>query len=76
MAQRTIHHCGHLLGAHFGGGLAAASATRMYVSATPTDSAVNFYSRPGCVLAGPPHQALFDREPEDIVRLQDIQSLY
>jgi len=76
MAQRTIRRYGHLLGAHFADGLAAASATRMYVSATPTDSAVNFYSRPGCVLAGPPHQALFDREPEDIVRLQDIQSLY
>ncbi len=43
-----------------------ASATRLYVSATPTGSAVSFYLRQGCALAVPPHPALFALEPEDI----------
>jgi len=43
-----------------------AAATRLYVSATPTGSAVNFYLRQGCVLADPPHPTLFELEPEDI----------
>ena len=44
----------------------AAGSTRMYVSATPTGSAVGFYTQQGCVLADPPHAELFDHEPEDI----------
>jgi len=44
----------------------AGSAERLYVSATSTGSAVNFYLRQGCVLANPPHRALFALEPEDI----------
>lgn len=38
----------------------------IYVSATPSGSAVGFYLSRGCVLAGPPHAALFDLEPDDI----------
>jgi ribosomal protein S18 acetylase RimI-like enzyme len=44
----------------------AAGADSMYVSATPTGSAVGFYLRQGCQLANPPHPALFADEPEDI----------
>ena len=44
----------------------AAGATAMYVSATPTGSAVGFYRGRGCVLADPPHPRLFADEPEDI----------
>lgn len=44
----------------------AADARRMYVSATPTGSAVGFYLSRGCVLADPPHGELFAHEPEDI----------
>ena len=43
-----------------------AGATSMYVSATPTGSAVGFYLRQGCRLADPVHPALFAHEPEDI----------
>ncbi len=41
-------------------------ATSMYVSATPTGSAVSFYLGQGCQLADPVHPALFANEPEDI----------
>ena len=44
----------------------AAGAESMYISATPTGSAVGFYLRQGCQLANPPHPALFAKEPEDI----------
>ncbi len=44
----------------------AAGAASMYVSATPTGSAVGFYLRQGCRLADPPHPELFAHEPEDI----------
>jgi GNAT superfamily N-acetyltransferase len=44
----------------------AAGAESMYVSATPTGSAVGFYLRQGCQLADPVHPALFADEPEDI----------
>lgn len=44
----------------------AASAERMYVSATPTGSAVGFYLRQGCTLAIPPHPTLVALEPDDI----------
>jgi ribosomal protein S18 acetylase RimI-like enzyme len=43
-----------------------AGATSMYVSATPTGSAVGFYLGRGCTLADPAHPALFADEPEDI----------
>jgi GNAT superfamily N-acetyltransferase len=41
-------------------------ARRMYVSATPTGSAVGFYLGRGCRLADPVHPELFAKEPEDI----------
>ena len=44
----------------------ASGATSMYVSATPTGSAVGFYLSRGCRLADPPHAELFSHEPEDI----------
>lgn len=45
---------------------AAADATSIYVSATPSGSAVGFYISRGCRLAAGPHPALFAKEPEDI----------
>jgi GNAT superfamily N-acetyltransferase len=45
---------------------AAADATSIYVSATPSGSAVGFYTSRGCRLAAAPHPALFAKEPEDI----------
>jgi len=44
----------------------AAGAERMYVSATPTGSAVGFYRRQGCQLANPAHPDLYAKEPDDI----------
>lgn len=43
-----------------------AGASALYVSATPTGSAVGFYRRQGCELARPPHPTLFAAEPDDI----------
>jgi GNAT superfamily N-acetyltransferase len=43
-----------------------AGAASIYVSATPTGSAVGFYLRQGCRLADPVHPALFAHEPEDV----------
>jgi GNAT superfamily N-acetyltransferase len=43
-----------------------AGARSLYVSATPTGSAVGFYLGRGCRLADPVHPALFADEPEDI----------
>lgn len=44
----------------------AAGSTRMYVSATPTGSAVGFYVSRGCTIASPPQAELFALEPEDV----------
>ena len=41
-------------------------ATSIYVSATPTESAIGFYLRQGCRLVDPVHPDLFAAEPEDI----------
>jgi ribosomal protein S18 acetylase RimI-like enzyme len=43
-----------------------AGAHALYVSATPTGSAVGFYLGRGCRLADPVHPELFAQEPEDI----------
>ncbi len=43
-----------------------AHAESMYVSATPTESAVGFYLSRGCRLADPVHPALYASEPDDI----------
>ena len=44
----------------------ASGATSLYVSATPTGSALGFYLGRGCRLANPVHPALFAAEPDDI----------
>jgi predicted N-acetyltransferase YhbS len=44
----------------------AAGARSIYVSATPTESAVGFYLRQGCRLAQPVDPDLFAAEPDDI----------
>ena len=45
----------------------AAGSELIYVSATPTGSAVGFYYfRQGCSLADPVHPVLFANEPDDI----------
>ncbi len=41
-------------------------ATRMYISATPSENTVNFYLRLGCAIAREPDPDLFALEPEDI----------
>lgn len=41
-------------------------ATRLYVSATPTGSAVGFYLSRGCRLADPVHPVLYAAEPDDV----------
>jgi ribosomal protein S18 acetylase RimI-like enzyme len=43
-----------------------AGAGSLYVSATPTGSAIGFYLSRGCRLADPAHPELFAHEPEDI----------
>src|SRR3954447_1866996 len=43
-----------------------AGARALYVSATPTGSAVGFYLARGCRLADPVHPTLYAQEPEDI----------
>jgi ribosomal protein S18 acetylase RimI-like enzyme len=43
-----------------------AGARALYVSATPTGSAIGFYLGRGCRLADPVHPELFAQEPEDI----------
>jgi GNAT superfamily N-acetyltransferase len=49
-----------------------AGATQLYVSATPTGSAVGFYLSRGCRLAEPVHAQLFALEPEDIHLILDL----
>lgn len=44
----------------------SAGATSMYVSATPTKSAVGFYLSRACVLADPVHPTLYASEPDDV----------
>jgi predicted N-acetyltransferase YhbS len=51
----------------------AAGAASIYVSATPTESAVGFYLRQGCRLAHPVHPDLYAAEPEDIHLTCSIQ---
>jgi ribosomal protein S18 acetylase RimI-like enzyme len=45
---------------------AEAGNESMYVSATPTGSAVGFYLGQGCQLADPVHPVLYAKEPDDI----------
>jgi predicted N-acetyltransferase YhbS len=41
-------------------------AHRLYISATPSEHTVNFYTRLGCVIATETDPELFKLEPEDI----------
>lgn len=50
-----------------------AGATSMYVSATPSESAVGFYLDRGCELVPRPHPLLYEDEPEDIHLIAHIQ---
>ena len=52
---------------------AANGAEPIYVSATPTESAVGFYLRQGCRLAQPVHPDLFAAEPEDIHLVRSLR---
>jgi GNAT superfamily N-acetyltransferase len=52
---------------------AANGAASMYVSATPTESAVGFYLRQGCRLADPVHPELFAAEPDDIHLVRSLK---
>ena len=47
-------------------------AKRMYVSATPSGSAVGFYLSQGFKLADTPNPALFELEPDDIHMLKEL----
>ena len=51
----------------------ASGAESIYVSATPTESAVGFYLRQGCRLADPVHPDLFAAEPEDIHLVRSLR---
>lgn len=44
----------------------ALGAKKLYISATPSEHTVNYYSRLGCVLAAEIDPELFGLEPEDI----------
>jgi predicted N-acetyltransferase YhbS len=41
-------------------------ARRLYISATPSEHTINFYSRLGCEIAREPDPELLELEPEDI----------
>lgn len=47
-------------------------AQQLYVSATPSGSAVGFYISRGCVLNATPHPDLLEREPEDIHMIKTL----
>lgn len=47
-------------------------ASELYVSATPSGSAVGFYLRNGFTPTDTPHPALFELEPEDIHMVRDV----
>ncbi len=44
----------------------ARGATRLYISATPSENTIHFYLRAGCKLCREPDPELLAREPQDI----------
>lgn len=46
--------------------------TKLYVSATPSESAVNFYQRQGFVPTQETNPELFNLEPEDIHMVKEL----
>jgi hypothetical protein len=51
----------------------ADGAESIYISATPTGSAVGFYLRQGCRLARPVHPDLFAAEPDDVHLVRSLR---
>ena len=49
-------------------------AQELYVSATPSESAVGFYTSRGCVWTPTPHPELFELEPEDIHMIKTLST--
>lgn len=47
-------------------------ASRLYISATPSDSAIGFYMSGGCKLAPKVDKELYAKEPEDIHLVLDL----
>lgn len=47
-------------------------ARQLYVSATPSESAVGFYTRQGFSLASTPHPERFAQEPDDIHMIKQL----
>ena len=55
-------------------GIALASAAHtIYVSATPSESAIGFYLSRNCVLASTPHPELHAKEPEDVHLIRSLR---
>lgn len=52
----------------------AMGASRMYISATPSENTVNFYRNLGCVVTQEPDPELFELEPEDIHLECEVQT--
>jgi predicted N-acetyltransferase YhbS/catechol 2,3-dioxygenase-like lactoylglutathione lyase family enzyme len=49
-------------------------ASRLYISATPSEHTIKFYLGLGCTLAAEPEPELFELEPEDIHLEYDLQT--
>jgi len=49
-------------------------AQELYVSATPSESSVGFYTSRGCVWTPTPHPELFELEPEDIHMIKTLST--
>ena len=58
--------------AHVVGAARADGATRLYVSATPSESAVGFYFRHGFTPTDAPDPELLQAEPDDIHMVRDL----
>lgn len=52
----------------------AGGAQALYVSATPSESAVGFYTSQGFALARPVNAELYEREPDDIHMVRALSS--
>ncbi|HEY1388337.1 MAG TPA: GNAT family N-acetyltransferase [Ktedonobacterales bacterium] len=52
----------------------ASGAQELYVSATPSESAVGFYTSQGFALARPVNAELYEREPDDIHMVRALSS--
>ena len=48
-------------------------ARQLYISATPSENGIGFYSHLGCEVAGDVDPALFELEPEDVHMVYDLR---